>query len=71
MQVILPEDVETRLDLLSKKTGRSKDSYICEALKIYLEDVEDYHLARERLESPGKMWSQEEIERELGIDVAN
>ena len=69
MQVILPEDVEARLDLLSKKTGRSKDSYICEALETYLEDVEDYRLACERLKSPGKRLSHEEVKKSLGLHV--
>ena len=69
MQVTLPEDVETRLNLLSKKTGRSKDSYICEALEFYLEDLGDYAIALERLGSPGQRLSHEEVKKRLGLHV--
>ena len=67
----LPTDIESRLSSLAQKTGRSKSFYAREALEHYLEEMEDYYLAQERLRLSEKTWSQEEIERELGIDVAN
>ena len=41
----LPADVESRLDALAKKTGRTKTFYVREALGEYLADLEDYYLA--------------------------
>jgi len=45
----LPADIEKRLDELSRKTGRSKSDYIRDALVEHLDDLEDLHLAEERL----------------------
>jgi RHH-type rel operon transcriptional repressor/antitoxin RelB len=45
----LPPEIEKRLDLLAKKTGRSKSFYAREAILRHIEDLEDYHLARRRL----------------------
>lgn len=46
----LPEDVEMRLNSLSVKTGRTKTFYAIEAIREYLEDLEDVYLAQDRLE---------------------
>src|SRR3712207_8114314 len=45
----LPEDIEKRLEALARKTGRTKSYYAREAILRHLEDLEDAHLARERL----------------------
>lgn len=45
----LPEDLGRRLDRLSEETGRSKTFYMLEAIKEYLEDIEDIYLAESRL----------------------
>ncbi|MGH8750302.1 MAG: type II toxin-antitoxin system RelB family antitoxin [Burkholderiales bacterium] len=47
----LPEEIEKRLALLAKKTGRTKTFYVREALLEYLEDLEDYYLAEERMKT--------------------
>jgi RHH-type rel operon transcriptional repressor/antitoxin RelB len=41
----LPEDIEHRLGLLAKKTGRTKTYYAKEAILEHLEDLEDTYLA--------------------------
>ena len=41
LEIQLPEDLESRLEELAKKTGRSKASIITESLERYLEDLED------------------------------
>ena len=41
----LPEDLENQLDVLVRKTGHSKDWFAGEAIRAYLEDMEDYDLA--------------------------
>lgn len=45
----LPADIEKRLDELARKTGRSKLDYVREAIVEHLDDLEDLHLAEERL----------------------
>jgi RHH-type rel operon transcriptional repressor/antitoxin RelB len=45
----LPEEIESRLEALARKTGRTKSYYAREAILRHLEDLEDAHLARERL----------------------
>jgi RHH-type rel operon transcriptional repressor/antitoxin RelB len=62
----LPAQIEKRLDLLAKKTGRSKSFYAREAILRHLEDLEDYHLARRRLARRATRVTLEQLERELG-----
>ncbi len=47
--VRLPEEIEQRLDALAKATGRSKSYYVREAILEHLDDLEDLHLAEQRL----------------------
>jgi RHH-type transcriptional regulator, rel operon repressor / antitoxin RelB len=61
----LPAQIEKRLDLLAKKTGRSKSFYAREAILRHLEDLEDYHLARRRLSRKAPRVTLEDLEREL------
>jgi RHH-type rel operon transcriptional repressor/antitoxin RelB len=49
LAIRLPPEIETRLDALAKKTGRSKSYYVREALVEHLGDLEDLYLAEERL----------------------
>jgi RHH-type rel operon transcriptional repressor/antitoxin RelB len=61
----LPPEIEKRLDVLSKKTGRTKSFYAREAILRQLEDIEDYYLARRRLARGGQRVSLETLERRL------
>ncbi|HUW41410.1 MAG TPA: DUF6290 family protein [Rectinemataceae bacterium] len=47
--VRLPKEIETRLDALAEKTGRTKTFYVREAILEYLEDLEDLYLAEKTL----------------------
>ncbi len=67
LAVRLPPEIDQRLQSLAAKTGRSKASYAREAIVRYLEDLEDEQIARERLESPGRRWTLDELER--GVDL--
>ena len=49
LAIRLPEDIEKRLDALSKATGRSKSFYAREAILKHLDDLEDIYLAEQRL----------------------
>jgi RHH-type rel operon transcriptional repressor/antitoxin RelB len=61
----LPDDIEKRLEALARKTGRTKSFYAREAILRHLEDLEDAHLARERLKRRRGRVSLEELEGEL------
>jgi RHH-type rel operon transcriptional repressor/antitoxin RelB len=67
LAIRLDPEIEKRLDVLAKKTGRTKTFYAREAILEHLEDMEDIYLARQRLEGPGKIHSAEEVKRELGL----
>ena len=68
LAIRLPEDIENRLKALADKTGRTKTFYAKEAILEHLADMEDKYLALNRLENPGKRWSQDELEQELDLD---
>lgn len=67
----LPQDAEKRLEDLARKTGRSKEDYITEAVLEYLDDLEDLHLAKKRLEDlragRSETYTLEEVGKELGL----
>jgi len=46
--VRLPEAIESRLDKLARKTGRTKTFYVREAILNQLDDMEDLYLAEKR-----------------------
>lgn len=65
--ISLEPEIETRLELLARKTGRPSSYFIREAVLGYLEDLEDIELAAERLNQPARTWSAEEVKNELGL----
>jgi RHH-type rel operon transcriptional repressor/antitoxin RelB len=67
LAIRLPEDIEHQLDALVRKTGRSKDWYVGEAIRSYLEDMEDYDLAAEAVARDEPTIFLEELERRLSL----
>lgn len=67
----LPSDIESRLEFLSKSTGRTKSYYAREAIVKHLEDMEDIYLAEKRMEDiragRTKTHSLSEVEESLGL----
>jgi len=51
LAIRLPDEIEKRLAKLARETGRSKTYYARAAILEYLDDLEDYYLAEERLKS--------------------
>lgn len=49
LAVRLPSELEERLALLASKTGRTKTFYVREAVARFIDDLEDYYLAEERM----------------------
>lgn len=67
LAIRLKPDLEERLASLAKKTGRTKTFYAREAIEQHLEELEDYYLAAKAMEKPGRIYTSEEVERELGL----
>lgn len=68
LSIRLSNDVESRLNQLAETTGRTKTFYAKEAILKYLDDMEDTYIAINRLETPSKRISLEDVENELGLD---
>jgi RHH-type rel operon transcriptional repressor/antitoxin RelB len=49
LSIRLPEDVDARLSRLAERTGRTKTSYVIEAVREHIDDLEDLYLAEQRL----------------------
>ena len=49
LAIRLPAEIEKRLDALAKATGRTKTFYAREAICEYLDDLEDYYVAEQRM----------------------
>ena len=49
LAIRLPAEVENRLEALAQATGRTKTFHAREAIREYLDDLEDLHLAEQRL----------------------
>jgi RHH-type rel operon transcriptional repressor/antitoxin RelB len=49
LAIRLPVDIDARLEVLAKATGRTKTFYAREAIVSHIEDLEDLYLAEQRL----------------------
>ena len=67
MTITIEPELETRLEVLGATTEETKKALLRKALLSALEDLEDLHMAEEVLANPGKRYSLEEVERELGL----
>lgn len=64
----LDKELEGRLDNLSKKTKRSKSYYAKEAIRLYLDEREDYEIGLSRLQDhEDKAISSKEMRKRLGL----
>ena len=73
LAIRLPEEIEKRLDALSKATGRTKTYYAREAILEHLDDLEDIYLAEQRLANlrvgRSTTISLEEVMKSYGLEV--
>jgi len=70
MQIHFDPQLEAQLKTLAMQTGKSEDFYVLQAVKNYLEDVEDIVKAKQVLSQNNRIWTQDEVERELGFDFS-
>jgi RHH-type rel operon transcriptional repressor/antitoxin RelB len=68
LAIRIPKEIENRLELLARKTGRSKSFYVREAILEHIDDLEDYYLAVSRLEKNLPAISVKEMEKRLGLE---
>ncbi|HVA56183.1 MAG TPA: DUF6290 family protein [Gammaproteobacteria bacterium] len=72
LAIRLTPDIEKRLEILAKKTGRSKTYYAREAIQEHLDDLEDYYLAEAAMEKfrlgKSRSYTLEEVKKELGSE---
>lgn len=70
LAIRLDPALEERLTALAAKTGRTKTFYARAAIAEYIEDLEDYFLADERMRDfkPGSGIPLEQVKAGLGLD---
>lgn len=67
----LPDDIEKRLENISKRTGRSKSFYAREAIVEHIEEFEDIYLAEKELQKLRRgaaTYSLDEVMKEYGLE---
>jgi len=67
LAIRLEPEIEERLEKLAKNTGRTKTFYAREAILEHLEDLEDVYLAKQSLKKGGRIYTSDDIKRELGL----
>ena len=68
LAIRLPDDIEQRLAEIARKTGRTKAFYAREAILMYLEEIEDANLAEERLATPERRWTHDELAADVDME---
>lgn len=70
LAIRLDPDLEKRLNKLAKKTGRTKTFYARAAIEEYIDDLEDYFLAEDRMKGigPSDMISFDDMMRKIDLD---
>ena len=68
MEINFRADREAHLRKLCEEMGRSVDDFVNEAILRFMEDYEDGRDAEAALAEGGPRFTQEEMEREFGLD---
>lgn len=71
LAVRLDPDLEKRLAIMAKRSGRSKSDFVRRAIEEQIEEMECIALLEEAMRDPdaGKTVSLEQMRRELGLDA--
>ena len=71
LAIRLDKELEERLAVAARRSGRTKTALARKAIEEYIEDLEDIALLEEALNQPdaGKTVSIEQMRRELGLDA--
>lgn len=68
IQLNLEPQLEHKLAALVSETGRPLDSIVSQALESLIEKLEDIADAEAVLASKGRIWTHEEVMRDLGLE---
>lgn len=72
LAVNIPKEMESRLEVLAKATGRTKSFYVREMIEKNIDDMEDVYLAEKALENiragRSKTYTLDEVETRLDLD---
>ncbi|RWP61333.1 CopG family transcriptional regulator [Mesorhizobium sp.] len=72
LNVELPTALEERLEIVARKTGRTKHDVVVAAIVEQIQDLEDGLIALERLNDDKGDWlSLAEVKERLGLDDAS
>lgn len=72
LNVELPVALEKRLEIVARKTGRTKHDVVVAAIVEQIQDLEDGLIALERLNDDKGDWlSLAEVKERLGLDDAS
>ncbi len=64
----LSKELENRLNQLAEITGRTKTFYIRMLVEEHIDELEDRYMAEQRLETPAKRLTSQEMRQELGLE---
>lgn len=68
LSIRLPKKLEKKLDEIAQATERTKSFFVVKALEEYLNDLEDYFVAVERLSKINvKYLSTKEVKKRLNL----
>lgn len=71
LSIRLPAEVELRISNLAERTGRTKTSFVREAVLEYLNDLEDLYEAEQRMievkTGKSRVYTAQEVEEQLGL----
>jgi RHH-type rel operon transcriptional repressor/antitoxin RelB len=70
VSIRLDPETERRLALVAERRGCSKSSLAREALVEHLDDLEDAFTALDRMRCPGRIYTSEEVKRNLGVVIS-
>lgn len=68
LAIELPDEIERRLKALAAHSGKSEADCAKEAILSFIEDAEDLQLALERLATPGRRWTLDEMEKRRDLE---
>ena len=70
MQIQFDPYIESQLQSIAAQSGKSVDFYVLQAVSNYLEDIADAARAKQVLSQNNPIYTQDEVERELGFDFS-
>ena len=64
----IPDELASLIELGMQRTGESREDFLREALRSYIEDMQDIAAAREHLLHPDDTISLDELKKNAGLN---